>query len=427
MCKHASFRPIASPGASSAQQFCGLVVNEPFRALFPLGMILGIIGILLWPLYYSGITASYPLAAHLRLMIQGFLGCFVFGFLFTAGPRLLSCPKPSKPIVAGFFATSIFAALLSFVYPTGSDIVFLIQIITVIGLGVFGFAKRGDLPPPGFVLGVTGLLCALIGAVNMLLLSLGEGGAVSYQLSRILLFQAFPALPLIGIGAFFFPKLSGAPNPQDLPTNPNLSKPWLIRAAFAAATALGFILSIVLEIEGQHKFAYLLRAASLGAYLVAETPLLTRPRQGNTQLLHLLICSVSIVLSFALIGLFPAQKTAWLHGFFICGLSGSIILVATRVVFGHSGNFQLAVSSRKPLLWAIAILTLAAAARVGADFWPDLRVSHYLYAAAGWLLVGLIWLIKVAPKVKMSDAPPPLSPLAPHHPRTGSQRLRNST
>ncbi len=413
MCKHTSFRPISPPGKSSTQQFCRMVVNEPFRALFPLGMILGIIGIALWPLFYAEIISVYPLAPHLRLMIYGFLGCFVFGFLFTAGPRLLSCPQPNKPIVAVFFIGSILTAIVSFFSPLGSDLLFLLLLSLLVGLGLFGLIKRGDLPPPGFVLGITGLACALVGTINMVLLSLGEGGTISYQLSRILLFQAFPALPLIGIGAFFFPKLSGAPNPQDLPTNPKITKPWLKRALFAAATAFGFVVSIVLEIQGHHKIAYLLRAAALGGYLVAETPLLVRPRQANTQLPHLLICSASIVICFALIGLFPAQKTAWLHGFFICGLSGSIILVATRVVFGHSGNFQMAISSRKPLLVSIAILAIGASSRVAADFLPDSRISHYLYAAVAWLIVAFVWMYKVAPKVKQSDEPAP-SPLAPN-------------
>ncbi len=418
MCKHLTFRPIAKPDASGAAQFCGLVVNEPFRALFPLGIILGICGVSLWPLHYSGLMASYPIVPHLRMMIYGFLGCFVFGFLFTAGPRLLSCPKPSKQVVAAYFVTSILLAIMAFIDPVASDMLFLLQLLGVVGLGIYGFSKRGDLPPPGFVLGIAGLVGAVVGMVFMVMLSLGKGGAISYQLSRILLFQAFPALPLIGIGAFFFPKLSGAPNPQDLPTNPHLSKPWLIRASFAAATIAGFAVSIVLEIKGQQQTAYFLRAAALGGYLASETPLLVRPRQANSQLLHLLICSTAIVVCFALVGLFPAQRTAWLHGFFICGLSGSIILVATRVVFGHSGNFPLAVSSKSPLLIAIGILAFAAAARVASDFWPNVRTTHQLYAATAWLAVAAVWMYKVAPKVRQSEAPPTPSPLAPNRTRT---------
>ncbi len=418
MCKHLSLTPVAKPGSSRSALFCGLVVNEPFRAFFPLGMVLGICGVLLWPLHYSGIIATYPIVPHLRMMIYGFLGCFVFGFLFTAGPRLLSCPKPNKRVVSALFATSLLTPILAFFNPIASDLLFLGQLLGVVALGVYGFSKRGDMPPPGFVLGITGLICAVVGTVFMVMLSMGKGGAISYQLSRVLLFQAFPALPLIGIGAFFFPKLSGAPNPQDLPTNPRLSKPWLVRASFAAATAAGFIVSIVFEIKGQLQVAYLLRAAALGGYLVSETPLLVRPRQANSQLLHLLICSASIVLCFALVGLFPAQRTAWLHGFFICGLSGSILLVATRVVFGHSGNFPLAVASKNPLLIAIGILAFAAAARVASDFWPNVRTTHQLYAATAWLAVAAVWMYKVAPKVGQSDSPPIPPTLAPNRPRT---------
>jgi len=368
-------------------------------------MLLGVVGIAIWPMYYSGVLETYPLATHLRLMIHGFLGSFVLGFLFTAGPRLLDCPKPNQSLIEGFLILSLLQAVFAFSIPVAADALFLFQLCTILVLAYYGFKLRGDLPPPGFVLGVAGLLSALTGAVLMLMVDFGRGGATAYQLSRILLFQAFPALPLIGIGAFFFPKLARTPNPQDLPVNPNLTKPWLVRASFALAAVLVFAISVVLEIQGQHKVAYLLRAFALAAYLFLETPLLTRPRGENSQLFHLLVCSAAIVASFALIALYPAQKTAWLHGFFICGLSGSILLVATRVIFGHSGNLLLAINSRKPLIWALATLAFAAGARISADFIPETRISHHVYAALFWLVVAAVWLRKVAPKVREEEPP----------------------
>ncbi|MBK1878850.1 NnrS family protein [Pelagicoccus mobilis] len=397
--------------------FYTLAENEPFRIFFPLGMLLGIIGIALWPLHYAGVIETYPLASHLRLMIHGFLGSFVIGFLFTAGPRLLSCPQPNGSIIEGLLIVSILQSVFAFLHPIAADALFLFQLSAVLFLGLVGFKHRSDLPPPGFILGIAGLLSALVGAVLMLMTDLGKGGSLGYQLSRILLFQAFPVLPIIGIGAFFFPKLTKDKNPQDLPVSRYPSKQWLVRASYAATAAFAFGFSVYLEIKGNHQFAYLLRAATLATYLCLETPLLIRSRGDSSQRLHLIACSIAIVSSFAAIAFYPAQKTAWLHGFFICGLSGAIVLVATRVVFGHSGRPLLALASRKPLLWGILFLAIAASARVFADFRPDIRITHYLYAATFWLVVAAVWLSKVAPKVRFEEPEEPSNPLAPPRPR----------
>src|SRR5215468_12242014 len=66
-----------------------LCVAEPFRIFFPLGLLLGAIGVALWPLFVWHAIDFYPANAHARLMIEGLMGSFIIGFLGTAGPRLL--------------------------------------------------------------------------------------------------------------------------------------------------------------------------------------------------------------------------------------------------------------------------------------------------------------------------------------------------
>src|SRR6476469_7684647 len=74
--------------ARSFSQMC----QEPFRVFFPTGALLGLAGVSLWVLYYCGSGVSYPNVAHARLMIEGMMASFIFGFLGTAGPRLTSAP-----------------------------------------------------------------------------------------------------------------------------------------------------------------------------------------------------------------------------------------------------------------------------------------------------------------------------------------------
>src|SRR6266704_2255993 len=66
--------------------------KEPFRVFFPEGVLAGIIGVSLWPLYFSGLRTFHPGEAHARIMAYGLFGGFIFGFLGTAMPRLLSVP-----------------------------------------------------------------------------------------------------------------------------------------------------------------------------------------------------------------------------------------------------------------------------------------------------------------------------------------------
>src|ERR1700761_308336 len=78
---------------SSYFQMC---CEEPFRIFFPLGVLFGISGVSLWPLFFSGLHKFYPGIMHARMMIEGFLGCFVIGFLATAAPRLTGTPHCSR-------------------------------------------------------------------------------------------------------------------------------------------------------------------------------------------------------------------------------------------------------------------------------------------------------------------------------------------
>src|SRR4051794_40722882 len=77
--------------------FWTLAASEPFRIFFPMGVLIGISGVSLWPLYFLGIHRSfYPGVMHARLMIEGFAGGFILGFLGTALPRLLEVHPLSK-------------------------------------------------------------------------------------------------------------------------------------------------------------------------------------------------------------------------------------------------------------------------------------------------------------------------------------------
>src|SRR5436190_17069257 len=72
--------------------------TDPYRLFFPLGIILGVMGVSIWPLYYFGITEGYSGRAHAFVQTDGFLFAFIAGFLLTAIPRFTGTEAPSKRI-----------------------------------------------------------------------------------------------------------------------------------------------------------------------------------------------------------------------------------------------------------------------------------------------------------------------------------------
>src|SRR5262245_3977047 len=82
--------------------------TDPYRIFFPLGILLGVMGVLIWPLYYFGLTQGYSGRAHAFVQTDGFLFAFVAGFLLTAIPRFTATETPAKSV------QYVLAAIVSF-------------------------------------------------------------------------------------------------------------------------------------------------------------------------------------------------------------------------------------------------------------------------------------------------------------------------
>src|SRR5436190_23904788 len=72
--------------------------TDPYRILFPLGILLGVMGVSVWPLYYFGLTEGYSGRAHAFVQTDGFLYSFIVGFLLTAIPRFTGTEPPSLSV-----------------------------------------------------------------------------------------------------------------------------------------------------------------------------------------------------------------------------------------------------------------------------------------------------------------------------------------
>ena len=156
--------------------------EEPFRIFFPIGALLALLGVSLWPLYYAGALTEYPAILHARLMTEGFMASFIIGFLGTAGPRITSAPHFSRAEVLVLLTLDLLAAGLHF---GGShragDFLFALCLATFAFILGQRFVQRADSPPPNFVLVALGLLNGVVGA---LLLALYQNRALCRALSH---------------------------------------------------------------------------------------------------------------------------------------------------------------------------------------------------------------------------------------------------
>ena len=381
--------------ARSFQQIC----QEPFRIFFPAGVLLGLAGVSRWVAFYLGAGTPYPNIAHARLMIEGFMASFIFGFLGTAGPRLTSAPAFSLPELGAVFTLDLLAAGLHLgeAHQAG-DICFTACLLIFAWALARRFRQRKDCPPPNLVLVALGLVSGILGCA---LVAATDGAVYSrtYQFASALLNQGFVLLPILGVGPFFLERLLDLPGP-DLPESRAFPPGWLRQAGFAALIGVVIIASFLVDAFDLPRLGGWTRVIALAVYLGSRMPW-----GGQSFLANYLRAGVLFILcGFTLIAFFPIYRIGLLHVVFVTGFNLLVFTVATRVIFGHSGHLARLKVRMWFFIWASALLFLAMASRVTADLSPRSRIVHLTAAAVCWLVAALIWVSRVMPKVVLIEA-----------------------
>lgn len=389
----------------SKPSYLQLCYQEPFRIFFPLGIAMGIIGVSLWPLYFTGLFKFYPGVMHARLMMEGFLGAFIVGFLGTAGPRLTGTPHFSRGELWGLL--TLYAAAIAVQiagHPFAGDAIFLALLLTfAVRLG-WRFSQRTDLPPPSFALVAFGFLNAVAAVVLLLIGANGDGNPRCTLLGSMLLHQGFVLYLVLGIGGFLLPRILKLPPKPEFPESRTPPPGWRSAAIFAASIGLVLFASFVFEVlTGATRTAALIRFVAAGAFLASEIP----AHRSAAPRLTIIIC-LRAALVFILFGLlfpvfWPMQRVAGMHVVFVGGFSLITFTVATRVVLGHSGFGHL-FPTRLPFLIATALLLICGMSlRIAGDFLFLQRGSLLGDASYLWMLAAAIWGWQVLPKVRIAD------------------------
>jgi uncharacterized protein involved in response to NO len=388
----------------SAAAYLRLCPGEPFRIFFPLATLLGISGVSLWPLYFTGLHQFYPGVMHARLMIEGFLAGFVLGFLGTALPRLLSAPALRRGELWMLIALYLLAAGLHIgQQPRAGDVAFLALMLCFGGCMIARIRGRTELPPPGFVLVAFGLLSGLVGPILWLCGLQGWASPRVTLFGGMLLNQAFALLPLLGVGTFLLPRFLRLRDVRTMAEERTVSSGWWLRAGFSAATGLALLGSWWIEAaQPAAPAAVWLRASAATVFLAAMIPFHRQSLPLRTAPLTAQLALLALVVGLLFPLFWPGHRVAGLHVIFLGGFSLITFTVATRVVLGHSGNEALFETRQPALQITAALLLLGTVLRAIGDF--SVARPEWLNAASYlWMLAAAVWGCAVLPKVRVAD------------------------
>jgi uncharacterized protein involved in response to NO len=360
--------------------------TDPYRLFFPLGIVLGAMGVAIWPFYYYGATATYSGRAHAFVQTDGFLYAFIVGFLLTAVPRFTGTDAPSSPVQYVLAAAIAFTAIaFESQYFVAGQTAFLISHCVFLVLIIRRFRRRKSDPPETFPLVGLGLFCGLLAALINAGIAWNLVGPSWDPLGKRLLTEGMVLLLVLGIGGFLGPRLLGF---AQLPQFTNLEKrgnPTGKRVLLYKVAGLAILISLVSEYGfGLSRMAFV-RALAVTFVVLSTLQPWKLPAVRTTLAWSVWAAHWFVILAVWIVALVPRYRIDLLHVLFIGGFTLLILAVGTRVTLSHGGH-PLAKEQRSwPLRIAVTAGLIALLARIGAPFSGFTYFAHLAWAGILWI------------------------------------------
>jgi uncharacterized protein involved in response to NO len=366
--------------------------TDPYRIFFPVGVLLGTMGVLIWPLYYYGVTATYSGRAHAFVQTDGFLYAFIVGFLLTAIPRFTGTDTPSRPVQLTLAAIIVFTGVaFEFRFFIAGQIAFLVAHCILLILVIRRFRQRRQEPPETFPLVGIGLLCGMLAALLNAGIALNIIGPSWDLLAKRLLTEGMVLLLVLGIGGFLGPRLLGfAQLPQFSKTSPldEHRTTYIVRYEIAG---LIILISLIIEYRFGVSAMSFVRAAA-ATFVIMST---LKPWQLPAVRTTLSWCVWSahwfVIVAVWIVAIEPRYRIDFLHILFIGGFTLLIFAVGTRVTLSHGGHALTLERRSWPLRIGITTGLIALLARIGAPFSGLTYFAHLAWAAILWISGVCLW------------------------------------
>jgi uncharacterized protein involved in response to NO len=367
-----------------------LIRSEPFRIFFPIGIVLGFIGVSHWGWYYSGLTDTYSCNYHGLMQIQGFEFAFVAGFSMTALPRFLETP-PARWWEFSFALLLLLGASAGLYFEdwTVAEYSSALLASLLLYFSLSRYLTRQDDPPAEFALIPLGLAFALVGA--LLVLHPIDG---FLKLGQRLVEQATLLCFLLAYGSYLGPRLiHGKPPAESDRSGSPPTRTYLI------AVGIIFSISFLIESAWSEQAGRLLRATSLTAYAPRVIPILSLPSLRRFSAWVLWSGFWYLLAGQWLAGIFPDYEIVALHLTFIGGFSTITLVIATHVISAHCGP-ETMLSGKARAFKSVGLFLLAAlVSRATSDFMPGYYFGMLHVAAGFWMVGALIWGFAYIPKL----------------------------
>jgi len=379
--------------------------REPGRFLFPLGVLLSWAGVGPWFLLGAFDVGIHRGVFHSMAQIQGFMMCFVAGFLFTALPRRTqSLPPAAWEMTVALVAPvglTVAAWFKLLVVAQACWGVMVLMLLAFACRRLFGSSAGRRAPncfvwiPASFTIAIAG--AALIGVQR----GLGVDWFWIHELGKMLILQGMLLGLVIGVGGLVFPLITHGDPPGD--GAPSGRDAWL-RAGHLLAAAL-LVGTFALEVNVSARLGLGLRAALVGALLIGVGRIWRVPKVPGWHRWLAWGSAWVIPLGYAVAAFDPARKQAGLHMVFVGGLGLLVLAVGAHVVLAHAG-YQRTVRARNweaPALGLLILVTVVARSLM--ILRPEYRQESMAVAAAAFLGATLVWLIFVMRRLLTTPGP----------------------
>lgn len=373
-------------------------VPDPYRVLFPIGLLFSLAGALVWPAY-SWMGATYPGIAHRALMIEGYQISFVLGFLLTAMVGFLRNPRRCGGVELAVTATANFGAGLCALagWVTLTHLLFTISVAALAVVLTRRFAGRTGDPPEEFLFVAFGLVLGI------------AAGIVLAGQSRALWFEPTPGfgarlvalgmvLPIVlGLGSLLVPTFAGIPRGLDIQGIAGAHERPGRRRLYSAVIAL-LALAVAADGLGWTQIAAWLRAAAATPMLVPVWKVFSPGGHRTLAAWTLRGAGMLILAGLWMAAFLPQRPLAGFHLVFLGGFGLLTLGIASRVVVVHGGH-PIADEGRLLTPAVVALILLAALSRFGAEF--GARGRDVMLAASGlaWAAGWVLWSVAALPRV----------------------------
>lgn len=366
--------------------------NEPYRFFFPLGILFLLWGSLLWLSQLWG-EESYPIEAHRYLMLNGFSGSFIAGFLMTAVPKFSKTDKAHLYEILFYFFITILGLISALLHV--ERFAFLASAMQAITILVFLFMrilKRQENPPYSFLFIFAGLFLWIVSALVCSISPLPEFKAIHYE-------GAIASI-ILGVGSRLVPGILG--HVEIVQTQ---RKRYENDRPFILTVPLHFFFLIAAFI-GSYFFperpGIFIRSVIVAGIAVFYWRLLRAPKEKSALTWSIWTSCWFIVLSFFLRAFWFDGYIHASHSFFFSGIVLLSLLIGTRVLQSH-GPQDKTLENKKMLYWVTFLVLFAGATRISAYLMPELYLRHLAYSSIVLTVAVLIWSYRYLPFIFVTN------------------------